>query len=1094
MTTKHRTRMVAVTMMVAWIAMPAWPSGVRAAEKEAPIDLSKDKVLYMMGYSHMDTQHPAYSYVRTIRGLLKNTLEQSFTSFEKYPEHTLNFCGARRYDLAKEYYPDLYAKLKQYIEQGRWCVAGACVDEYDANLPSPESLVRHALYGNGFFRREYGKESFDCTLPDTFGFPASLPTILVHCGLKGFSGNRMPLKENVVMWEGPDGSSIVTVKSGDCTSRIGGRLDVGASARQVLQCGEKYGVAIGYRIYGRGDFGGGPRDSDVKNAMASLNNPDRQVRVVLGPADQMYRDLKPEHCQRLPRHKGDLPQPGVATGSFTSQGYMKRWNRRNENLADAAERAAVAAAWLGGAPYPSRKLGDAWWLVLGNQQHDIICGTCNPDSYRCTWNDEIVALNSFAAALEDSVGAVARAMDTTAQGQALVVYNPLACAREDVVEAQVRFPEGAPAHVRVFGPDGKEVAAQVIGRDAKAVKVLFLAAVPPVSFSCFDVRPGNKAYEGVAALRVTERVIENPSYRVTLNDAGDIAGIVDKEAGDRELLASPAQLVFLRETPGYLPAWHMEWKDRQQPPFAAVGGRARVRVIETGPVRAVVETEREAQNSIIVQRVCLTAGGAGRRIEIRTTIDWQSKGCSLKAAFPLTIENQKATYSWGVGTVERGNNDPVVYETCSHEWRDLTDPKGAYGVSILDDGKYGSDKPDDHTLRLTLLYTPGGRWRYSGAGFDQQSQDFGRHEMTYAVYGHQGDWRAGTQWQARRLNQPLIAFQAPAHAGPLGKLFSLASVSTTQVDVRAVKKAEDGEHLIVRLHELLGRDAKDVVLTMAGPIASAWEVDGQERRIGDAVVRDGELAFQMKPYALRAFGITLGGPAVKLSPPTCAPVALACTDDVVSTNGDRKDGNFDGQGRSLPAEMLPEEITSEGIRFKLGSKADGAKNAIACRGQTITLPKGEFNRVYLLAAATEDTDGLLRLGNSKHAISVQCWTGLVGQYDTRVFTDKTMDQIAAIKPGFTKRDPIAWFCTHRHDAEAGDEPYQFTYLFRYGLDLPAGASSLTLPDNPKIKVLAVTVAKPTNDAVTAAQPLYDDFTGREPIKLRPQPASTPRPR
>lgn len=1091
MSAKPWTRTIAIPLTAAWIAAAMWASGLRAAETEAPIDLSKDKVLYMLGYSHMDTEHPSYSYVRTIRSLLKSTLEQSFASFEKYSGHTLNFCGARRYDLAKEYHPDLYAKLKQYIAQGRWCVAGACVDEYDANLPSPESLIRHALYGNAFFRREYGKESFDCTLPDTFGFPASLPTILVHSGLKGFSGNRMPLKENIVMWEGPDGSAIVTVKSGDCTTRIGGRLDIGGSAKQVLQFGEQYGVAIGYRIYGRGDYGGGPRDSDVQNGIASLNKPDSQIRVVLGPADQMYRDLKPEHCRRLPRRQGDLPQPDVATGTFTSQACMKRWNRRNENLADAAERAAVAAAWLGGARYPSRKLADCWWLVLGNQQHDIICGTCNPDSYRCTWNDEIVALNGFAAALADSAGAVARALDTTAQGQPLVVYNPLACAREDVVEAQVRFPEGAPAAVRVVGPDGKDVAAQVVGRDAHSVTILFLAATPPVSFSCFDVLSVPKASEGAASPRATERVIENASYRVTLDDAGDIARIVDKEAGGRDLLAAPARLVFLRETPGFLPAWHMEWKDRQQPPLAVVGGPARVRVLETGPVRAALEIEREAQNSIVTQQIRLAAGGAGRRVEIRTTIDWQSKGCSLKAAFPLAVENAKATYSWTVGTVERGNNDPVVYETCSHEWRDLTDATGAYGVSILDDCKFGSDKPDDRTLRLTLLYTPGGRWHYSGAGFDQQSQDFGRHEMTYAVYGHRGDWREGVSWQARRLNQPLIAFQAPAHAGPLGKRFSLARLNTPQVDVRAVKKAEDGERVIVRLNELQGREAKDVALTMAAPIASAWEVDGEERRIGDAALKDGRLVIQMKPYALRAFAVTLGAPPATLPPPDCAPVAIPYAEDVVSANGNPGDGDFDGQGRSLPAEMLPDEIASEGIQFKLGGKADGAKNAVACRGQAIALPKGEFNRVYLLAAATEDTRGLFRVGASEQIVSVQCWTGLVGQYDTRVFTDKTMDQIAEIKPGFTKRDPIAWFCTHRHNAQSGDEPYEFSYLFKYGLDLPAGASSLTLPDNPKIVILAVTAARHTNDAVAAAQPLYDDFTGRRPIPLRPQPASPP---
>ena len=144
-----------------------------------------------------------------------------------------------------------------------------------------------------------------------------------------------------------------------------------------------------------------------------------------------------------------------------------------------------------------------------------------------------------------------------------------------------------------------------------------------------------------------------------------------------------------------------------------------------------------------------------------------------------------ATYNTGVGAIERGNNDPKKFEVPSHQWFDLTDKSGSYGVSILEDSKFGSDKPTDDMLRLTLLYTPGVRGGYR----DEASQDFGIHDMLYAVAGHSGDWRTGgTQWQAARVNEPLIPFQTTRHKGSLGKSFSFLRTSSAAVSVIAAQE------------------------------------------------------------------------------------------------------------------------------------------------------------------------------------------------------------------------------------------------------------------------------------------------------------------
>ena len=180
-------------------------------------DLSKDKTLYVVSTAHLDTQWN-WTIQDTIRGHVPNTLRGNFAHFEKFPHYVFSFEGAFRYMLAKEYYPADYARLKGYVAKGRWAVAGSFVDACDVNIPSPESLIRQVLFGNGYFRREFGKTSRDVFLPDCFGFGYALPSIAAHCGVKGFSSQKLTWGcwtnipfSNIGRWIGPDGASVVAV-------------------------------------------------------------------------------------------------------------------------------------------------------------------------------------------------------------------------------------------------------------------------------------------------------------------------------------------------------------------------------------------------------------------------------------------------------------------------------------------------------------------------------------------------------------------------------------------------------------------------------------------------------------------------------------------------------------------------------------------------------------------------------------------------------------------------------------------------------------------------------------------------------------------
>jgi alpha-mannosidase len=571
-------------------------------------------------------------------------------------------------------------------------------------------------------------------------------------------------------------------------------------------------------------------------------------------------------------------------------------------------------------------------------------------------------------------------------------------------------------------------------------------------------------------LRVTESEIENDRYLVRLNAAGDVESIRDKEA-DRELLASPLTLELLNDLSVAWPAWEIRFEDIIARPRRTVGGPATVRVVERGPARVAMEISREADGSRFVQRLRLASGGSEGRVEFDTTIDWHTMGTLLKAAFRLAVSNSAATYDLGLGAIERPTGTPRLYEVPGHQWADVTDAKGDYGVTILNDSKYGWDMPDEHTLRLTLLHTPEtGDQAYT----DQATQDLGRHRFTYAICGHKDDWRTAAPWEAARLNQPLIAFQAPGHAGALGRTFSLVSLDTPQVAVRAIKMAESGDEIIVRLQELEGRFADDARISFASGIMAAREVNGSEAPVGPAILEDGDIVADFKPHQLRTFAVRLAAPPARLRPPVSKPVPLPFDLDVASLDEEKNGGDFDGAGHTLPAELLPAAITSQSVRFQFGPTAAPAeKNALSCAGQTIPLPKGNFSRLYLLAASTSgDTKATFLIDGRPTDLVIQEFSGLVGQWDSRVVDGKVVEP-DRIVPGFIKRDPIAWLGTHRHTAEGKNEPYVFCYLFRYRIDLPKGAKALVLPKDEHLRILAATAASDVNDDARPAQLLYD---------------------
>jgi alpha-mannosidase len=1085
----------------------------------------------VVGYAHLDTEW-RWEYPQVINEYILNTMRDNFALFEKYPHYIFNFSGSNRYRFMKEYFPADFARLKQYVDSGRWFPAGSSVEEGDVNAPGAEGIIRQILYGNNWFRKELGKTSAEYMLPDCFGFPASLPSILAHAGVKGFSTQKLvwgssadgggveSLEKTPVgtpfdvgVWVGPDGKSVLAgINPGDYAADITtdlsqplrpptGKLTAdqdlrryqGDWAARVENNGKLTGVYTDYHYYGTGDIGGSPREPAVKLLEAIVTKGTAQigsdphvsvgngpVHVVSSNADQMFLDITPAEAANLPRYTGEMELTNHSAGSLTSQAYQKRWIRKEELLADAAEKASIAAEWLGARPYPRERLNDAWTLAMGGHFHDIAAGTATPKSYEFAWNDDVIAMNQFAGVMANASEAVAAGLDTQTKGIALVVYNPLNVAREDLVEAKVDLPAGAKA-VRVVGPDGLAVPAQLSGG-----RVLFLAKVPSVGYAVYDVEPAASEASS-SALHVSESTLENARYRVRIDPTGDIGSIFDKST-QKELLYAPARLAISYDNPVQWPAWNMDWDQEQAPPRSFVTGPATIKVTESGPVRVSVEIIRETEGSKFVQTVSLSAGDPGNRVEIRNVIDWNTREGNLKAVFPLTAYNHVATYNWDIGTIERPTAEPKKFEVPSHQWIDLTDASGAFGTTILTDCKNGSDKPRDNTIRLTLLRTPGTRGGYP----DQATQDLGHHEFVYGIAGHAGDRiHSGTDWQAWRLNEPPIAFESAKHAGALGKQFSLLKISNSRIRVLALKKAEASDEIIVRLVELDGRPAENVRISMAAPITAAREVNGQEQPVGEATSSSGVLVASFTAFQPRTFALKLGPRASKVSAVRSRPIDLVYDLATATEDGAKSAAGFDGHGNSYPAEMLPTTLTLDGVSFTLAPAKPGSPNAVAAKGQALALPAGSFNRVYVLAASADgDQKAAFRAGGRTQEVTVENWGGFVGQWDNRVWKSGQVTgrdgrteqdpyhEMVGLAPGYIKPAAIAWYASHHHDAQGANVPYGYSYLFAYAIDLPAGAKTLTLPDNDKIRVLAVSVAE-TNPALKPAQPLYDTLERAE---------------
>ena len=805
------------------------------------------------GHAHLDVAW-LWPYWRT-RQKIAHTVSNVLALMDRYPYYYYSQSQPQLLQWLKEDLPEVFARVKERVAEGRFEPVGAMWVEADCNLTSGESLVRQILHGTHFTRQEFGITPSLIWLPDVFGYSAALPQIMRGCNISTFMTtkiswnqfNRMPC--DTFRWRGIDGSEVLThfITAPDAQPANVTYYTYNGP----LQPSGILGTWTNYQqqaindellyLCGWGDGGGGPTEKQLERIPVMADMPDFptvQMGRVTDYFDALYERVWDN--PRLPTWVGELYLE-YHRGTYTSQAHVKQANRRAELLYRDAE---LLNAWAGLYGMPSRQaeLNEGWRHILLNQFHDVLPGSSIAEVYADVRRiyAEIRAIgeqqrNASIAVLCKQLGQV---------GNMPVLLNTLPWERTD------------PISLPVSASISSEGTQQVTNWDGEPFLLLDGVHVPScgATFLQTDTVHTSLAEHQACSAVYTETgiVLSNDYYELTLDTQGEIDRLYDKRAARDVLVVGQTgnQIVAFEDRPMKFDAWDIDIYYEEKP--YPVREAATARVIEEGPLRATVEVVRTFLSSRITQRISLWRNSP--RIDFATEVDWHEHQMLLKAVFPVAINNARATYEIQFGSVERPTHrntswDLARFEVCAHRWVDLSE--GGYGVSLLNDSKYGHDIHDT-AMRLTLLK--------SGV-YPDPNADQGLHRFTYSLLPHQGDWRAAqTVRRAYELNVPVLSVMGDSDVleTSVSKPAAISFIRTDceHIVVETVKPAEDGDGLIVRLYEAHNQRGQGK-LFFATNIVSARECNLLEESSGDAFYQENILTFSVRPFEIKTFRVHL---------------------------------------------------------------------------------------------------------------------------------------------------------------------------------------------------------------------------------------------
>ncbi|MEZ4867052.1 MAG: alpha-mannosidase [Caldilineaceae bacterium] len=819
-------------------AQAALDAGIARAGAPLPVEI------VATGHAHIDV-----AWLWTLdqtRRKAGRTFHTVLRLMEEFPNYHFTQSQPQLYDYVRHDYPELFAAIKARIGERRWEPIGGMWVEADCNLSSSESLARQFLLGRSFFRQHFGAdaESPVLWLPDVFGYAWNLPQLIKQAGLEYFftikigwsQYNRLPYDS--FWWQGLDGTKVLTHFSTtpESGSAYASTYNANASPEQALgtwtNFKQKELQQTLLMAFGYGDGGGGPTREMLENIEVMRRFP-ATPQMRQDSVANFFRKLEAESGAQLPTWNGELYLE-LHRGTYTTQSRNKRANRKSEFLLHDAEFLASFAHLLDPAyRYPGETLRQAWEVVCLNQFHDIIPGS----SIHQVYTDSQQQYAAVRALAEDVKAEALRtlAAHLAPGGNALLLINPTAFTRHDLAF----WPAQLPPEQQLCHPDGAVALVQVTG-DGTWIDA---GALPPYSVTVLQFAAAPSAVPATT-LTATPTLLENSLVRVELNHAGDIVRIYDK-VNAREVLPANTtanQLQAFEDRPLNWDAWDVDifYEDKQWLAEPA----SRIEVVEQGPLCATLAIHRRILHSDYVQRISLRHNSA--QLDIDTTIDWHERHVLLKVAFPVAILAPTATYEIQWGNVERPTHrntswDWARFETCAHKWVDLSE--GDYGVSLLNDCKYGHDIKDN-VMRISLLRSP---------TMPDPEADQGEHHFAYSLLPHQGRWSEETIAAAYALNDPILVHRAADGAAGRDPVQlverPLLAVDQPNIVIETVKVAEGGEDLIVRLYECQRRRGP-ITLHTGFELAAAWRTNLLEEKQEMLACAQQGVTLSVHPYEI----------------------------------------------------------------------------------------------------------------------------------------------------------------------------------------------------------------------------------------------------
>lgn len=810
----------------------------------------------IVGHSHIDL---AWLWQ------LDATIEKASRTFatvlnlmRQYPEYCYMHSTPQLFKMLEQRYPELYAEIKARVDEGRFEVTGGLWVEADTNLPGGESLVRQFLLGKEAIERDLGQRTTVLWMPDVFGYSAALPQLMQRSGISSFMTTKLSWNQSnhfpydTFRWRGIDGTEVLahfgtTPAPGERNFTYIGQLtpfDVKGTWDHYQQKALNDELLFSF---GWGDGGGGPTRDMLETARVLTNLPG-MPHVQMGKVEEYFERLAQRVSEKtLPVWDGELYLE-LHRGTYTSQGFIKRANRKAEVLYhDAEALSALADLMTGAAAYPQAELRQGWEHLLRNQFHDILPGS----SIHAVYED---CRKDYAWIFSLGEEAITRARERLCAriptpGPALVVFNTLGQQRDDIATLA---PGDAFTGKAILGLHGEALPIQWVEEDGKALLLVDIPAAPALGYRVYPVVNAQVTAAPVTnPLVITPEKLENAFYRLTLNAQGQVTSIFDK-TNAREVLAPGTRgnvLQVFEDKPLNSDAWDIDpyYEEKQQEITELLEGV----VEEAGPVRGSLRLRWRFGKSLITQRLSLYTHHP--RIDFRTEVSWQERQTLLKVAFPIKVRATRATYDIQFGNLERPTHrntswDAARFEVPAHKWVDLSE--GNYGVALLNDCKYGHDV-HDHVLRLTLI---------KSAVDPDPEADLGEHRFTYSLLPHAGDWRnSAVIPQGYALNIPLHATVIPqAQPGDLPPAMALATLDTDHVILETLKKAEYEDApstaaWIVRVYETKQFRNPAVRLCFGLPLRRAVECNLMETQETPVTIAGDTLTFAIAPYEIKTF-------------------------------------------------------------------------------------------------------------------------------------------------------------------------------------------------------------------------------------------------